>query len=131
MPSFGGNNPQAYLGSWKTWNKFWGYHNGSWKRPISVFVKRSGSWVKVYDEAPRVTNVFTSVQPDFDSGGWFNTKNFTVSANGFLTSITVDGSSAGTVAIDTIQSRQFTKFSFSFGDFPSITVANSAGSVTF
>jgi len=131
MPSVGGNTPQAYLSSWKTWNKFWGYHNGSWKRPISVFVRRSGSWVEVYDEAPRVTNVFTSVSFNEDFGLFLNTKSYTVSANGFLTSITVDGSSGGTVAIDTTTSSSASKYSSSPGDFPSITVSNSAGSVTF
>ena len=131
MPSVGGNTPQAYLSSWKTWNKFWGYHNGSWKRPISVFVRRSGSWVEVYDEAPRITNVFTSVSFDPNSGLYRNNKQFTVSSNGFLTSITVDGSPSGTVAIDVTTSLNFSKFSSSPSDFPSITVANSAGSVTF
>jgi hypothetical protein len=96
MPAVGSQNPRArYNGTWKTWSKFWAKHSGAWKRPISVFVKSGGSWVEVYDEAPTVANVAKQVI-NFNPGtGQYVTQtNFTLYANGFQTSITVDGSFA-------------------------------------
>lgn len=131
MPKVGSQNPQARDGgSWKAWSRFWARHNGSWKRPVSVFVKSGGSWVEVWDEAPSVSNISTQVV-DFGTGSYFNYKYFTLTANGFATTVTVDGNLQSTEAADSVTSHTAVRFSDYYGDYPSVTVANSSGSVTF
>ena len=133
MPKVGFQNPQAKDGgTWKTWSKFWAKHSGSWKRPISVFVKSGGSWVEVYDETPVVTNVSRGVIGFNPSTNLYTTQtNFTLYANGFQTSITVDGSFSRNEAVDSVTSQSYAKFTYNPSDFPFIAIANSSGSFTF
>ena len=133
MPKVGFQNPQAKDGgTWKTWSKFWAKHSGSWKRPISVFVKSGGSWVEVYDETPVVTDIVTRViSYNPGTGEYVTQKNFTLYANGFQTSITVDGSFSRNEAVDSVTSQSYAKLTYNPSDYPIIAIANSSGSFTF
>jgi len=135
MPKVGSQNPQARdAGSWKGWSKFWARHDGSWKRPLSVFVKSGGSWVEVWDETPTVSGVSTYI---VDTGElWLAYKTATVAANGFTTSVTSNangGLTTSSISVDvsmTIQAFNYIQY-FQQITYPSITVTNSSGSVTF
>ncbi len=132
MPAVGSQSPQAKNGgSWKTWSRFWARHDGSWKRPISVFVKSGGSWVEVWDEAPRVSNVYKqTIGYDANLGLYFTQTSFTLNANGFSTTVTVDGTLQATEAADSVTSQSYAKYTPYFNDFPVVVVANSSGSFT-
>lgn len=92
MPAVGSNSPQAKLSNaWKSWSNFWGRHNGTWKRPLSVHVKNNGSWVKVWDNRPLVTNM--SVVWNFVPYQGYNvTVRYTITTNTFDTNVTVSRS---------------------------------------
>ena len=94
MPKVGSQNPQAKSGgTWKGWSNFWGRHSGIWKKPLSVHVRSGGSWVKVWDERPVITNVSTFL---FDEGElYYAYKYATISANGFDTTVTGSYSGGG------------------------------------
>jgi hypothetical protein len=145
MPKVGSHNPQAKdAGSWKNWSKFWAKHGGVWKRPVSVFVKSGGSWVEVWDEAPVITNVTTSYVVDTSDPFAPNTtyyKNFTVSANGFQTTLVGNGGnpffgvtiSQPTIAVD--NTVNVTTYFAWFGTYDpammhTVTATNASGSVT-
>lgn len=131
MPAVGSHSPKAYQGgSWKNWSKFFARHSGSWKRPISVHVKSGGAWVKVYDERP-----FLSIQSRnsfFDGDAWVNQTYFSVSANGFQTTISYSHTTeTNTVNVDEttgsilVQNRTSSPYQYVF-----ITATNSSGSVS-
>lgn len=134
MPAFGSHVPQARLsGVWKNWSKFFARHNGSWKRPVSVHVRSGGSWVKVYDERPVVTSSVTR-NPQFINGEYYNSILFSVQSNGFESTVSSSNANGGlypsTIAIDTEAQVSAVKISPFFGDYPTVTITNSSGSVT-
>lgn len=141
MPAVGSNAPQARNGgTWKNWSKFFARHSNTWKRPVSVHVRSGGSWVKVYDERPVITNVTTSYFTDTsDPFAPVTTyyKNFTVAANGFQTTLTGTGLSLSfsqtTVNVDEV--ANVTSQSVLIGDYNpanmhSVTATNASGSQT-
>ncbi len=144
MPSVGSHSPQARSGgSWKGWSNFWGRHNNTWKKPLSVFVRSGGTWVKVWDERPSITNISTSHFTDTGSipVTTFYYKNFTVNSNGFQTTLTsndptglgVDFSqttvNADTTANVTTETSEFG--TYNPAKFPTITASNASGSEVF
>ncbi len=132
MPVVGSQSPQAKDGgSWKAWSRFWAKDGGTWKRPISVFVKSGGSWVEVWDEAPRVSNISKqTLSYDANLGLFITQTSFTLNANGFSTTVTVDGTLQATEAADSVTSQSYSKYTPYNNDFPVVVVANSAGSLT-
>lgn len=130
MPSVGSHSPQSkFSNTWKAWTNFWAKHNGSWKKPLGVYVKQNGNWVKVWDERPTVSSVSTYFY--FNNPFYYNIKNFNFATNGFATSIYVDGGFQETVAADTTAYRSYGKASYYPYDYPTITLTNASGSVTF
>ncbi len=132
MPVVGSQSPQAKDGgTWKAWSRFWAKDGGTWKRPISVFVKSGGSWVEVWDEAPRVSNVSKqTIGYDGNLGLWVTQTSFTLYANGFSTTVTVDGTLQATEAADSVTSQSYQKYGIAANDYPVAVVANSSGSLT-
>lgn len=135
MPAFGSHVPQARLsGAWKNWSKFFARHNGSWKRPVSVHVKSSGSWVKVYDERPTVTSVSTNLVDDGEV--YFAYKYGVVSANGFAVTVTSNannGFSPTSISVDNTTGVTAVNIINYWEQivYPTVTVTNASGSVTF
>jgi hypothetical protein len=146
MPAVGSHSPQARSGgSWKGWSNFWGRHNGTWKKPLSVHVRSGGSWVKVWDERPTITNITTSYvtvpasPPEPETTSYY--KNFTISANGFQTSITSNdptgfGVTISQTTINADNTVNVTTETYDIGGynaskFPTITASNASGSEVF
>lgn len=142
MPAVGSNAPQARNGgTWKNWSKFFARHSNTWKRPVSVHVRSGGSWVKVYDERPVITNVTTSYFEDTSDPFVTVTtyyKNFTVAANGFQTTLTGSGVnpvtfSQTTVNIDdvvAVTSEMVFIGNYNPANMHSVTATNASGSQT-
>lgn len=141
MPKVGSHNPQAKdAGSWKNWSKFWAKHGGVWKRPLSVFVKSGGSWVEVWDETPVITNVSTYYTVDTSDPFipvTFYYKNFTVSANGFETTLSSNFTgvnfSQSVVAVDGtvfVTSSRGWIGEYNPANMHTVTATNASGSVT-
>ena len=144
MPAVGSNTTSAKLSStWKSWSNFWARHSDTWKKPLSVHVRSGGSWVKVWDERPSITNVATSYVYDGGasppSTNYY--KNFTINANGFQATLTSNdptgyGVTFSQTTVNANTSANVTTSTFAFGSFnsanyPTITATNSSGSETF
>ena len=130
MPSVIGSQQAKLSGTWKIWSRFWAKHGGTWKRPLAVYSKSGGSWIKVWDEGPRISGVSTYVV-DFGTGTYFNFKTFTLYANGFATTVTVDGTLQSTEAVDSVTSQSAVRMSYFPNDYPNVVVANASGFVSF
>lgn len=134
MPAVGSHVPQARSGgTWKNWSRFFARHSNTWKRPVSVHVRSGGSWVKVYDERPVITNVST-FYVDNGQGGVQACKEADISANGFTTSVStnIGGVDISTVNVDqTVRVFAFVLYPVGvFGAFPTIIATNSSDTAT-
>lgn len=145
MPAVGSNTTSAKLSStWKSWSNFWAKHSDTWKKPLGVYVKNGGSWVKIWDERPSITNVVTSYvyDPNTFPPSYIYSKNFTVNANGFNTSLSATtpnplGTSLSQTSVSANNTADVTTETIQLGgsydpaQYPTITATNSSGSETF
>jgi hypothetical protein len=137
MPAVGSQSPQAKSGGvWKSWSNFWGRHNNTWKKPLSVHVKSGGNWVKVWDERPVATSISRTSSDAYDFEGIYlyteKIVSFSLASNGFATSITVSNGTVtptsvaanGTASVTATWITDFTS------GFQTVTCTNASGSVT-
>jgi len=143
MPTVGSHLTRAKQGGvWKAWSNFWAKHAGVWKKPLSVHVKSGGSWVKVWDERPSVTGVSTSWFTDYSDflPVTYYFKNFTISANGFDTTLTgtspsgsVNFSQTSVTANNTVGVSSSSAWigEYNPSNMHTVTATNVSGNITF
>ena len=144
MPSVGSHIVKAKGSSvWKSWTNFWAKHSDTWKKPLAVYTKNGGSWVKVWDERPEVTLV--SRTKTFKTENYVGYTEYTivvsVKANGFNTTSGAYGPTGAvlydyTASPETVTANATTNVTITgyaldwWGTYPTVVCSNASGATS-